>query len=99
MDAPRYSSYLLKCTLLILPMLGSQAAYAATNVEAASQRKMDCRRYQEQASLEALKRADPAIHGEWLDSVFYSPKQNSCLATVSFTKRGATYSGIYDILD
>jgi hypothetical protein len=101
MGATRYSSYLLKCTLLVAPMVGIQAACAAPNIEATAQHRMDCRHYQEQeqTSLEALKRADPAIRGEWLDSVFYSPKQNSCLATVSFTKRGTTYSGIFDISD
>jgi hypothetical protein len=101
MGATGYSGYLLKCTLLVVPMLGIQVACAAPNIEAVSQHKMDCRRYQEQEqiSLEALKRADPAIRSEWLDSVFYSPKQNSCLATVSFTKRGTTYSGIFDISD
>jgi hypothetical protein len=82
-------------------MLGAQAAWAATNLETTAQHKMDCRRSQEQgqANLEALKRADPAIRGEWLESVFYSAKRNSCLATVSFTRRGTTYSGIFDTSD
>ena len=103
MGETRYSACLLKCALFALPVIlpilgGAQAACAATNVEA-SQHKLDCKRHQGEANLETLKRADPTIHGEWLDSVFYSAKENSCLATVSFTKRGATYSSIFDIAD
>jgi hypothetical protein len=101
MGATRYSACFLKCALFALPILGAKAACGATNVATTSQQNMDCQRYQEQeqANLEALKRADPSIQGQWLDSVFYSAKQNSCLATVSFTKHGATYSGIFDISD
>jgi hypothetical protein len=81
-----------------LPTLGAKAAGAATDIQA-SQPEVDCRYYraQGQSDLEALKRTDPAIHDEWLDSLFYSRKQNSCLATVSFIKHGSTYNGIVDI--
>jgi hypothetical protein len=102
MGARLYSPCLLRCVFFVLPLalptVGAKAAGAENDVQA-TQPKVDCRRYQEQeqANLEALKRADPAIHGEWLDSVFYSAKQNSCLATVSFIKHGSTYNGIFDI--
>jgi hypothetical protein len=102
MGARQYLPCLLRCLFFVLPValptLGAQAAGAETDVQA-TQPKVDCRHYQEQeqANLEALKRADPAIHDEWLDSVFYSAKQNSCLATVSFIKHGSTYKGIFDI--
>jgi hypothetical protein len=102
MRARQYLPSLLRCLFFVLPValpyLGALAADAETDVQA-TQPKVDCRHYreQEQANLEALKRADPAIHDEWLDSVFYSAKQNSCLATVSFIKHGSTYKGIFDI--
>src|ERR1700761_5819035 len=88
---------LVKCVFFFLPV-ALPALGAETDVQVA-QPKIDCRHYQqqEQANLGALKRADPAIHDEWLDSVFYSAKQNSCLATVSFIKHGSTYNGIFDI--
>jgi hypothetical protein len=104
MSATRYSACFFGCALFALPVfmpaLAAKAAYAATNIDA-SQHQVDCRRLQEkeQANLEALKRADPAIQAQWLDSVFYSAKQNSCLATVSFIRHGATYSGIFDVSD
>jgi hypothetical protein len=102
MGARQYLPCLLKCVFFVLPValstLGAKAAGAETDVQAA-QPKLDCRHYlqQEQVNLQALKRADPARHDEWLDSVFYSAKQNSCLATVSFIKHGSTFNGIFDI--
>jgi hypothetical protein len=62
---------------------------------------MDCKVYaqQEQANLEALRRSDPSIHAERFDTVFYSAKRNSCLASVFFTKRETTYGGILDIVE
>jgi hypothetical protein len=79
--------------------LGTRATYAAPL--AISQPSMDCKVYaqQEQANLEALKRADPSIHAERFDTVFYSAKRNSCLASVFFTKGDATYGGILDIVE
>lgn len=60
---------------------------------------MDCKVYQqqEQSNLEALRRANPSIHAERFDTVFYSAKRNSCLASVFFIKGDATYGGILDI--
>jgi hypothetical protein len=97
MGARQYFPCLLKFVFFILPVT-LPALGVESDVQAA-QPKVDCRHYQqlEQANLGALKRADPAIHDEWLDSVFYSAKQNSCLATVSFIKHGSTYNGIFDI--
>jgi hypothetical protein len=62
---------------------------------------MDCKVYgqQEQANLEALRRANPSIHAESFDTVFYSAKRNSCLASVFFIKGDATYGGILDIVE
>jgi hypothetical protein len=83
---------------IALPALGTKAAGAATDI-AGSQPEVDCRYYQAQgqSDLEALKRADPAIHDEWLDSLFYSAQENSCLATVSFIRHGSTYNRIFNI--
>jgi hypothetical protein len=96
MSARQYLPCLLKCVFFLpvaLPALGAEPDVLAT------QPKVDCSHYQQQqqANLGAWKRADPAIHDEWLDSVFYSAKQNSCLATVSFIKHGSTYNSIFDI--
>jgi hypothetical protein len=62
---------------------------------------MDCKVYaqQEQANLEALRRSDPSIRAERFDTVFYSAKRNSCLASVFFTKGDTTYGGILDIVE
>jgi hypothetical protein len=101
MGVTRFSACFLKFAFVALPVLGAGSACAATNAAPDWQHRIDCRQYeeQEQANLEALRHADPAIHGERLDSIFYSVRQNSCLASVSFIKRGATYSGIFDIAD
>jgi hypothetical protein len=66
-----------------------------------SEVKMDCKVYeqQEQANLEALRRANASIHAERFDTVFYSAKRNSCLASVFFIKGDATYGGILDIVE
>src|ERR1700733_851362 len=81
-----------KCALLALAVLSAQAAFAVTG-------KMDCKVYeqQEQANIEAQRRADPSIHGERFDTVFFSPARNSCMASVFFTKGVSTYAAIIDI--
>jgi hypothetical protein len=81
-----------KYALLALAVLSAQAAFAVTG-------KMDCKVYeqQEQANIEAQKRADPSIHGERFDTVFFSPQRNSCMASVFFTKGVSTYAAIIDI--
>ena len=81
-----------KCALLALAVLSAPAAFAVTS-------KMDCKVYeqQEQANIEAQKRTNPSIHGERFDTVFYSPKQNSCMASVFFTKGLSTYAAIIDM--
>ena len=81
-----------KCALLALAVLSAQAAFAVSD-------KLDCKVYeqQEQANIEAQKRADPSIHGERFDTVFYSPERNSCLASVFFTKGVFTYAAIIGI--
>ena len=81
-----------KCALLALAVLSAQAAFAVTG-------KMDCKVYeqQEQANIEAQRRADPSIRGERFDSVFYSSTRNSCMASVFFTKGLSTYAAIIDI--
>jgi hypothetical protein len=81
-----------KYALLALGVLSVQIAFAAPD-------RTDCKVYeqQEQANIEAQKRTDPAIHGERFDSVFYSAKRNSCLASVFFTKGDSTYAAIIDI--
>jgi hypothetical protein len=70
-----------KCVLLALAVLSAQAAFAVSD-------KLDCKVYeqQEQANIEAQKRTDPSIHGERFDTVFFSPKRNSCMASVFFTQ-------------
>ncbi len=96
-DVARFSACSIKVALLALAVLGPGAARAATNGEA--QHKMDCSVYgqQEQANVEAQRRADPSIHAERFDTVFYSARLNSCLASVFFVKGDATYGGILDI--
>ena len=98
-DVARFSGCTIKVALLAFSVLGTRATYAAPL--AISQPSMDCKVYaqQEQANLEALKRADPSIHAERFDTVFYSAKRNSCLASVFFTKGDATYGGILDIVE
>jgi hypothetical protein len=98
-DVAQLSSCTIKVAVLALAVLGAQAACAAP--DGASQHKMDCKVYeqQEQANVEAQKRADPKIHDERFDTVFYSPTRNSCLASVFFVKGDATYGGILDIAE
>ena len=81
-----------KCALLALAVLGAQVAFAAPD-------KTDCKVYeqQEQSNIEAQKQANPSIHDERFDSVFYSPTRNSCLASVFFIKGDLTYAAIIDI--
>jgi hypothetical protein len=64
----------------------------------AAERHMDCKVYeqQEQANVDAQKRADPSILDERFDRVFYSQARNSCLASVFFVKGDTTYGGILD---
>jgi hypothetical protein len=98
-DVARFSGCTIKVALLTLSVLGARSAYAAPN--AGSQPKMDCKVYeqQEQANLAALRRADPFIHAEGFDTVVYSARRNSCLASVFFTKKDDTYGGILDIVE
>jgi hypothetical protein len=98
-DVARFSGCTIRVALLAFSALGSRATYAAPL--AISQPSMDCKVYaqQEQANLEALKRADPSIRAQRFDTVFYSAKRNSCLASVFFTKGDVTYGGILDILE
>lgn len=95
----RFSGCTIKVALLALSVLGARAACAAPTGDL--QPKMDCKVYeqQEQANLEALRRADPSIHAERFDTVFYNTKRNSCLASVFFTKGDVTYGGILDIVE
>jgi hypothetical protein len=83
-----------KCALLALTVLSAQAAFAVSS-------KLDCKVYeqQEQANIEAQKRTDPSIHGERFDTVFFSPKLNSCMASVFFTKGVSTYAAIIGMPD
>jgi hypothetical protein len=83
-----------KYALLAVALLSAQSAFAVSD-------KMSCKVYeqQEQANIEAQKRADPSIHGERFDTVFFSPKRNSCMASVFFTKGVSTYAAIIDIPD
>jgi hypothetical protein len=96
-DVARFSGRTMKFALLAMAVLGPGAARAATNAE----HKMDCSVYeqQEQANVEAQRRADPSIHAERFDTVFYNARRKSCLASVFFTKGGATYGGILDIAE
>jgi hypothetical protein len=98
-DVTRFSGCTIKVALLGFSALGTAAAYAAPL--SISQPSMDCKVYaqQEQANLEALKRADPSIHAQRFDTVFYSAKRKSCLASVFFTKGDVTYGGILDIVE
>jgi hypothetical protein len=93
-DVARFSACTVKCALLALAVLGAKAAYSA---EIVLQPKMDCKRYEGQDQLEALKRADPSIHAPRLDLVSYSVYRNGCVASVFFNKGDDTYSGIFDI--
>jgi hypothetical protein len=96
-DVARFSGRTMKFALLAMAVLGPGAARAATNAE----HKMDCSVYeqQEQANVEAQRRVDPSIHAERFDTVFYNARRKSCLASVFFTKGGATYGGILDIAE
>jgi hypothetical protein len=98
-DVARFSGCTIKVALLAFSVLGAKAAYAAPL--ATAQPTMDCKVYaqQEQANLEALRRSDPSIRAERFDTVFYSAKRNSCLASVFFTKGDVTYGGILDIVE
>ena len=42
-------------------------------------------------------RANPSIQAQRLDTVFYSAKRNSCLASVFFIKGDVTYGAIAEI--
>ena len=98
-DVARFSGCTRNVALLAFSVLGTGATFAAPL--ATSQPAMDCRVYaqQEQTNLGALKRADPSIRAERFDTVFYSAKRRSCLASVFFTKGDATYGGILDIAE
>jgi hypothetical protein len=98
-DVARFSGCTINVALIVLSVLGARGAFAVPIAN--SQAKMDCKVYeqQEQTNLEALRRANPSIHEERFDTVFYSAKRNSCLASVFFTKGDATYGGILDILE
>src|ERR1700743_1859402 len=98
-DIARFSGCTIKVALLTLSVIGTEAGYAAPL--AISQPAPDCKVYaqQEQAKLEALKRANPSIEDQRFDTVFYSPKRNSCLSSVFFTKGDVTYGGILDIVE
>src|ERR1700757_5089843 len=97
LDVARFSGCTIKVALVGFSVLGTGATYAAPL--AISQPTVDCKVYaqQEQATLEALRRSDPAIRAERFDTVFYSAKRRGCLASVFFTKGYATYGGILDI--
>src|ERR1700761_1749914 len=81
-----------KYALLALAVLSAPAAFAVTD-------KMSCKVYeqQEQANVEAQRRAAPSIRGERFDTVFFSPAHNACMASVSFTKGDSTYAAIIEI--
>jgi hypothetical protein len=97
-DLARFSGCTIKVALLALGVLGVRGACAATSI---NQHSMDCTVYgqQEKANVEAQKRTDPSIREERFDTVFYSAKRNSCLASVFFIKGDATYGGILDIVE
>jgi predicted cobalt transporter CbtA len=88
------SAPMTKIVLAGLALASVQAGWAA-------QPHMNCKVYeqQEQASVEAHRRADPAIRDERFDMVFYSPSRNACLASVVFVKGHSTYSGILDVTE
>ncbi len=96
-DVTRFSGSTIKYALLALAVLGAKVACAAPNGQAELQPQTNCKRYEGQEQLEALKRADPSIHAARLDPVFYSVYRNACLASVFFNKGDDTYSGIFDI--
>jgi hypothetical protein len=98
-DVARFSGCTRNVALLAFSVLGTSATYAAPL--AISQPTMDCKVYaqQERSNLEALRRSDPSIRAERFDTVFYSAKRRSCLASVFFTKGDVTYSGILDIAE
>jgi hypothetical protein len=98
-DKARFSPRSKKFVLFALAVLGGKIACAAPDTD--PQHKMDCKVYeqQEQANLDATRRADPSIRSERFDTVFYSPKRNACLASVFFVKGDATYGGIIDIAE
>ena len=82
----RFSGSKVRFALFALAVLGSKVAYAAPNGDA-------------QPKMEAQKLADPTIRAARLDTVFYSAKRNSCLASVFFNRGDVTYGGIVDISD
>jgi hypothetical protein len=88
-----------KGVLFALAVLCARVACAAPIAD--GQPKMDCKIYeqQEQVNLEAQMRANPSIQAERLDTVFYSAKRNSCLASVFFIKGDVTYGAILDIVE
>jgi hypothetical protein len=88
-----------KGILFALAVLCARVACAAPI--SGGQPRLDCKVYeqQEEAKLEAQRRDDPSIQAERLDTVFYSAKRNSCLASVFFVKRDATYGAILDIVE
>jgi hypothetical protein len=98
-DIARFSGCTIKVALLTLAVVVVPVAFAAADRELPH--KMDCKVYeqQEQANVEAQRRADPSIHEERFDTVFYSPARKSCLASVFFTRGDSTYGGILDIAE
>lgn len=95
-DVARFSGCSKNFMLFALAVLCARAACAAP--EGDGKYKMDCKAYQQQEQANLL-RADPSVQDERLDTVFYSAKRNSCLASVFFTKGTVTYGGIRDIAD
>jgi hypothetical protein len=95
-DVARFSGCTRNFVLFALAVLSVKAACAAPGGD--GQPKMDCKVYQQQEQMKIL-RADPSLQDERLDTVFYSAKRNSCLASIFFTKGTVTYGGILDIAD
>lgn len=92
-DGTRFSGCTKNFMLITLAVLCTRAAFAAP--EGDGEHKVDCKAYQQAKLLQA----SPSAQDERLDTVFYSPKRNSCLASVFFTKGTVTYGGIRDIAD
>jgi hypothetical protein len=95
-DVARFSVCARNFALFALAVLCARAACAAPDAD--GQPKMDCKAYQQQKQMNLL-RADPSIQDERIDTVFYSARRNSCLASVFSTKGTTTYGGIWDITD
>ena len=93
-DVARFSSCTKKFMLFALAVLCVRAAFAAP--EGDGQHTTDCKVYQQREQANLLQ-ADPSVQDERLDTVFYSAKRNSCLASVFFTRGTVTYGGIRDM--